>query len=131
MKIEAWVFGVNAVFFTIVTPSYWYISHEVTGTSALVLTTCLAWLVTFYLGFHATKMDARPEDRNEAEIVDGAGEVGFFPPYSVWPLYCALALVVCVLGVVFGWWILIIGVGVGAIALSGFVFEYYKGEHIH
>ena len=27
--------------------------------------------------------------------------------------------------------ILIIGVGLGAVALSGFVFEYYKGEHVH
>jgi hypothetical protein len=29
------------------------------------------------------------------------------------------------------WWLLIIGVGLGALALSGFVFEYYRGEHAH
>jgi cytochrome c oxidase subunit IV len=131
VKVEAWIFGINAAFFAIVTPSYWFISGDPTGTSALVLTTGLAALVTFYLGFHATKMDPRPEDRPEAEIVDGAGELGFFPPYSIWPLYCALALVVCVLGVVLGWWLFIIGAGLGAIALSGFVFEYYRGEHAH
>ena len=75
------------------------------------MTTLLAALVTFYLGFHANKMDARPGGRNEAEVVEGAGELGFFPPYSWWPLWCALALAVCVLGVVFGWWLFIIGVG--------------------
>jgi hypothetical protein len=131
VKVEAWIFGINAAFFAIVTPSYWFISGDPTGTSALVLTTGLAALVTFYLGFHATKMDPRPEDRPEAEIVDGAGELGFFPPYSIWPLYCALSLVVCVLGVVLGWWLFIIGAGLGAITLSGFVFEYYRGEHAH
>ena len=131
MKVEAWIFGINAAFFAIVTPSYWFISGDPTGTSALVLTTGLAALVTFYLGFHAAKMDPRPEDRPEAEIVDGAGELGFFPPYSIWPLYCALALGVCVLGVVLGWWLFIIGAGLGAVALSGFVFEYYRGEHAH
>ena len=29
------------------------------------------------------------------------------------------------------WWLLIIGAGLGMVALSGFVFEYYRGEHAH
>jgi hypothetical protein len=131
MKIEAWVFGINAIFFALVTPSYWLFTEEITGTSALAMTTLLALLVTFYLGFHAKKMDARPEDLKDAEIMDGAGELGFFPPYSWWPLWCALALATCVLGVVFGWWLFIIGVGAGSIALNGWVFEYYRGEYAH
>ncbi|MBA3310836.1 MAG: cytochrome c oxidase subunit 4 [Nocardioidaceae bacterium] len=131
MKAEAWIFGMNAAFFALVTPIYWFLSYDETGTSALVMTTLLVALVTFYLGFHANKMDARPEDRKEAEVVDGAGELGFFPPYSWWPLWCGLALAVCVLGVVFGWWLFLIGAGAGSIALIGWVFEYYRGEHAH
>ena len=131
MKVEAWIFGVNGVFFALVTPTYWFFTEDPTGTAALVMTTLLAALVTFYLAFHANKMDPRPEDRKEAEVVDGAGELGFFPPYSWWPLWCALALAVCVLGVVFGWWLFIIGVGAGSIALIGWVFEFYRGEHAH
>jgi hypothetical protein len=131
VKAEAWVFGFNAAFFALVTPSYWFLSEDPTGTAALVMTTLLAGLVTFYLGFHANKMDARPEDRRDADIVEGAGELGFFPPYSWWPLWCALALAVCVLGVVFGWWLFIIGVGAGSITLIGWVFEFYRGEHAH
>jgi hypothetical protein len=46
-------------------------------------------------------------------------------------LFCGLALVVCVLGVVFGWWLFIIGVGLGSVTLTGFIFEYYRGEHAH
>jgi len=131
MKNEAWIFGINAIFFLIVAPTYWLLSEDPTGTAALVMAFGLTALVTFYLGFHANKMDPRPEDRREAEVVDGAGELGFFPPYSWWPLWCAMALAVCVLGVVFGWWLFIIGVGVGSITLIGWVFEYYRGEHAH
>jgi hypothetical protein len=131
MKAEAWIFGSVAVFFVVVSPAYWYISGDPTGTSALVMCTALAILVTFYLGFHATRMDERPEDRKEAEIIEGAGELGFFPPYSWWPLWCACCLALCVLGLVFGWWLFIIGTGLGAVALSGFIFEYYRGEHAH
>jgi len=131
MKNEAWIFGINAIFFLVVAPTYWFLSKDPTGTAALVMTFGLTALVTFYLGFHAKKMDPRPEDRREAEVVDGAGELGFFPPYSWWPLWCAAALAVCVLGVVFGWWLFIIGVGVGSITLVGWVFEFYRGEHAH
>jgi hypothetical protein len=89
-------------------------------------------MVTLYLGFHATKMEPRPEDLKDAEVADGAGEMGFFPPYSWWPLWCGAALAVIVYGTALGaWWLLIIGVGLGAIALSGWVFEYYRGEHAH
>ncbi|HSE72709.1 MAG TPA: cytochrome c oxidase subunit 4 [Nocardioidaceae bacterium] len=132
MKAETWIFAINAVFFALVAPAYWFITYDPTGTSALVMTTLLVTLVAFYLGFHASKMDPRPEDRKTGEIADGAGELGFFPPYSWWPLWCALTGAVCVVGVAFGaWWLLVIGVGLGSIALCGWIFEYYIGEHAH
>jgi hypothetical protein len=132
MKVEAWIFAITTAFFVIVSPAYWLIAGDWTGTSALVMTTLLAAMMTLYLGFHAAKMEPRPEDRRDAEIADGAGELGFFPPYSWWPLWCASALAVIVYGVAIGaWWLVIIGFGLGAVALSGFVFEYYRGEHAH
>ena len=131
MKVEAYLFGITAAFFTVVTPAYWWISYDPTGTAALVMTTLLAWLITFYLGFHASKMEPRPEDRKDGEIHEGAGELGFFPPYSWWPLWCAAAAAVAVLGVIFGWWLFIIGCGFLVIAVTGWIFEYYVGEHAH
>ena len=96
------------------------------------MTALLFGMVTLYLGFHASRMDPRPEDRKEGEIADGAGELGFFPPYSWWPLWCALALGVVVYGVALAaWWLVFIGFAVGAVVLSGFIFEYYRGEHAH
>ncbi|MGH3413104.1 MAG: cytochrome c oxidase subunit 4 [Marmoricola sp.] len=131
MKSETWIFVLCAVFFAIVTPGYWFASYDPTGTAALTMTTLLMTLVSFYLGFHATRMTPRPEDRNDAEIAEGAGELGFFPPYSWWPLWCGLALAVIVVGVVIGWWLFIIGIGLGALALQGLIFEYYRGDHAH
>jgi hypothetical protein len=131
MKVEAWIFGLVTGFVLIVTPIYWFMSEDPTGTSALTMTFLLALLVTFYLGVTGKRMEPRPEDRKEAEIVEGAGELGFFPPYSWWPLWCGLALATCVLGVVFGWWLFIIGAGAGIVTLSGFIFEYYRGDHAH
>jgi len=131
MKAETWIFVITTIFFALVTPAYWFISGDHTGTSALVMTTLLVLMISLYLGFHAARMDPRPEDRKDGEIADGAGELGFFPPYSWWPLWCAATLAVCVLGVVFGWWLFIIGTALGILALSGWVFEYYRGEHAH
>ena len=137
MKAEAWIFAICTVFLVLVTPAYWFVTAgseqggDWTGTSALTMTGLLTLMVTLYLGVHAKKMEPRPEDRKDAEITDGAGELGFFPPYSWWPLWCGSALAVCVLGVVFGWWLFLIGVAVGSMALVGWVFEYYRGEHAH
>ena len=131
MKAEAWIFVICSAFFVLVAPAYWFIAYDPTGTAALVMTALLCLLVTFYLGFHATRMEPRPEDRKEAEIADGAGELGFFPPYSWWPLWCGVTLSVAVLGVVIGWWLFIIGGILGVLALQGWIFEYYRGEHAH
>ncbi len=139
MKVETWIFGITTIFFVIVTPGYWFAtsayfdgSGDWTGTTALAMTMLLALMITLYLGFHARKMDARPEDRTDAEIADGAGELGFFPPYSWWPLWCALTLATAVFGIAMAaWWLFIIAAGLGFVALSGLVFEYYRGEYAH
>jgi hypothetical protein len=139
MKTETWMFGITTIFCLLVTPAYWIITDSAndgnggdwTGTSALTMTTLLVAMISLYLGFHASRMEPRPEDRKDGEIADGAGELGFFPPYSWWPLWCALALAVAVLGVVIGWWLFIIGGILGVLALQGWVFEYYRGEHAH
>jgi hypothetical protein len=131
MKAETWIFVITTIFLVLVTPAYWFISGDHTGTSALTMSTLLTLMVSLYLGFHAARMDPRPEDRKDGEIADGAGELGFFPPYSWWPLWCGMTLTVCVFGVVFGWWLFIIGVALGILALSGWVFEFYRGEHAH
>lgn len=131
MKAEYWVIVSCGVFFALISPIYWLVSGDPTGTTAFTMTFLLCALIAFYLGVVAKQIPDRPEDRNDGEIADGAGEQGFFPPYSWWPLFCAMALATVVLGVVIGWWLFIIGSGILAACVSGWIFEYYRGVHAH
>ena len=131
MNMEGVIFTILTVFFIIVTPIYWYLSQDPTGTTALVLTFGLSALVSFYLLYTSRKVYPRPEDRLDGEIEEMAGEYGFFSPHSWWPLACAGSAAVVVLGLVFAWWLFIIGVALGAMAVVGLIFEYYRGEFAH
>ncbi len=131
MKVEGWMFTAIAIFVAVVTPIYWFMSHEIIGTVALIMTMLLFAMVAFYLFALSRKMDARLEDRKDAEIAEGAGALGFFPPKSIWPFWVALTVQLMALGPVFGWWITILAVCLGIWALSGWVFEYYRGDYQH
>ena len=45
MKVEACVFGILTVFVLVVTPIYWLMSEDPTGTTALVMTFFLCLLI--------------------------------------------------------------------------------------
>jgi len=127
MKVEGLLFSLLTVFFFVITIVYYLLSHDPTGTTALGLTGGLTFIIGFYLMFTSSRMEARPEDRPDAEISEGAGEIGFFPPYSWWPIALAGAFTLVGSGLVFGPFLIAIGVFAIAIAVVGFTFEYYLG----
>jgi hypothetical protein len=131
MKTESWVFTALAFFIAVVSPIYWILSRDATGTAALIMTFLLVLMIGGYLALISRRLDARPEDRRRGEIADGAGELGFFPPQSIWPLFVALTFTLVCLGPVFGWWLTILGFGAGAISLTGLLYEFYRGDHAH
>ena len=131
MKIEGWLFTIIAVFLIPVTAVYWYASEDPTGTTALILTFGLCFLIAFYLLYTARRIAPRPEDDPHANIEDAAGDLGFFSPYSWWPLGVAAACALMFLGIVFGWWLFVLALPFVAVSVMGFVFEYYRGEHEH
>ena len=138
MKVEAWIFGSLTIFMIIVTPIYWFITldpktgaPEITGTVALIMTTLLVLMIWVYLLLVAGRMEPRPEDKKTGEIAEGAGELGFYPPQSKWPLFLALTFVPVVLAPIYGWWLMIIGFAVGFVTLSGLLYEFYRGDHAH
>ena len=128
MKIEGWLFASGFFFFSIAAVIYGVLAEEPVGTVALAFTAGLAFLVGYYLLFTARRIDPRPEDSKTAEIVEGAGELGFYSPHSWWPLAVAASAAICFLGVAVGWWLFIIGAGFAVLAVIGLVFEYYRGE---
>ena len=128
MKVEGWLFAAGFFFFSLAALVYWLLSEEVVGTVALAFTSGLAFLTGYYLLFTARRIDRRPEDNVYAEISDGAGELGFYSPHSWWPLPVAFFAACIFLGIIIGWWLVIIGVIGGGLAVIGLVFEYYRGE---
>ena len=128
MKVEGWLFAAGFFFFAIAAVIYGLLAEEPVGTVALAFTAGLAFLIGYYLLFTARRIDPRPEDSKTAEIVDGAGELGFYSPHSWWPLAVAGCAAITFLGVAVGWWLFIIGAGAAVLAVIGLVFEYYRGE---
>ena len=131
MKVEAYLFLGCAVFFGGSDIVYWYFSHDPTGTTALALAVCLAFLVGYYLLFTGRHLPERPEDSPEGEIDEGVGELGFFSPHSWWPLFVGLAGALAAIGVAIGWWLFLIGLLALVLSVIGFVFEYYRGHYAH
>jgi hypothetical protein len=102
MKIEGSIFLFVGIFLAGTDVVYWLTSHDPTGTTALALGSLLGLLVATYLLVTAKRMGPRPEDLDDADISDGAGEIGFFSPYSWAPLWCAGSAAIIFTGVVFG-----------------------------
>ena len=127
MKIEGYVFAFIAVFLVPVTIVYWVLSQDPTGTTCLALSIGLTFMVGYYLLFTARRMEARPEDRPDAEISEGSGEVGFFAPHSWWPIALAGAFAVTMIGTIIGPFLILIGALGLVVTTLGLLFEYYVG----
>jgi hypothetical protein len=104
---------------------------EPVGLIGLILTGGLALIVGTFFEFVARRLERpRPEDNDEAEVSDGAGEVGFFSPGSYWPI--ALALSAAVVGVALAFWLvwlLVAGAIFVLFMVGGLVFEYHTGPN--
>lgn len=131
MKSEKLIFLVMGVYFVVTSSAYYLITKELVGTVALLLTAVLFFIVSTYLSIAGSKVGKRLEDDVDGEIYQGAGELGFFPPKSIWPLWVALTICVVCLGPVFGWWLTIAGIGMGLWSVTGWVFEFYRGDYAH
>lgn len=138
MRIEARIFELLTVFFIIVAVVYGFFTAqsrtgiEWAGLTAIVLTGGLSLIIGTYFRFVARRLDLRPEDYEDAEIVDGAGDLGFFSPGSFWPILLAGAGSVTALGLAFfQFWLIGVGVVLVLIAAAGLVFEYHMGPERH
>ena len=130
MKVEALIFNIIAFFCVVAAAVYGFWSREPIGTTALVLSAGLTGLIGGFFWFVSRRIDARPEDRKDADIAEGAGELGFFPPASYWPFALALsaALMGLALAFFYSWLILIAGAAL-LITIGGLLFEFYVGQN--
>lgn len=125
MKVESFVFNVFTVFLAITAVVYWFTSKDPTGTAALSIAAGLGLLVGGYLYLTAQRMGPRPSDLADAEIADGAGELGHFSPGSYWPFFIAASLGVTMLGFIVGIWLALLGIVAVLATVTGLLFEHY------
>jgi hypothetical protein len=132
VKVEALVFNIIGVFCVIAAVVYGVWAKEPIGTTALVLSAGLTLLIGGFFWFVSRRIDARPEDRKDSEIAEGAGELGFFSPFSYWPFALGASAAVLGLALAFWYvWLLIIGVIALLLSIGGLLFEYYVGQNAH
>lgn len=132
MRVESGIFVLAPIFFVPITLIYGFFSGwEPVGTTALALITAFYGFVGFYLWLLSRRVHLRPEDDPLAEVEDHAGEVGHYSPHSWWPLICGFSVALLFLGVAVGWWVSIIGVLVGVVAVVGHVYEHSRGHFAH
>jgi hypothetical protein len=127
MKVGGWSFALGAIFFLLVGGIYFYVSGDEIGTTALVMTGGLSFLVAFYVLYTNKRLDGLPEDRANAEIDEADPEYGFYSPHSWWPLPVGFASMLIALGFIFVAWLAVLGVMVLLVAVIGWLFEYYRG----
>jgi len=136
MKTNVAIFNLLTVFYIIVAAVYGYWSNlvygeiEVIGFAAIGMLVFLTGFLAFYLGKTAKNFTG-PEDLPDANIEDGEAEMGFFAPWSWWPLMLGIGGAICFTSLAVGWWMFIIGFPLAIIALIGFVFEHSRGLHAH
>ena len=101
---------------------------EWVGALGIGLAGMLAAFLAFYLGrVYSAQGGDLPEDRLDSDIDDGDPEMGFYSPWSWWPVILAGSASLMLLGFAVGTWITFIGVALVLVAIVGWVYEYYRG----
>ena len=106
----------------------WYNRIEWVGSVGLLFTALMGALIAFYIGVvHRSQGGELPEDLLTADIDDGDPELGEFSPWSWWPIVLAFSAALAMMGLAVGAWLFPIGLAVFAVAIVGWVYEYYRG----
>jgi hypothetical protein len=135
VRVNLVLWWVLAAFFAIVCATYviWnFVSSNGTyiePAGAVALGLCA--VASTFLAFYLTRAErgqggTLPEDRVDADIDDGDPEMGFYSPWSWWPVSLGLALSLMVLGIAVGTWLSFVAAPLVLVAIVGWVYEYYR-----
>ena len=73
---------------------------------------------------------ATASDHEDATLADGAGEIDAFPGSSIWPFVLGLGAFFAMMALVFGVWLMFLGVPLILTALTGVTAESRRGGEI-
>ncbi len=133
MKINQQLFTILGTFFLVVAIVYaiWTRGTEWVGIPALFALAGMQYMIAYYMHLVDKEYKAGVDDKEDGEIEEYSGTYGRFAPWSWWPLGLGTAVAIVFLGVAIDWWIFIIGIGAGLFFVTGWVFEFSKGQHKH
>ncbi|WP_129658019.1 cytochrome c oxidase subunit 4 [Rothia halotolerans] len=133
MRENGIIFGLLFVFLIPVTLVYGIMTNfeELVGFPALILTALMSAFLAFFFIYTDRKHPDQPSDNLDGEVVDAAGDYGFYSPWSWWPLLLGISCAVAFIALAIDWWILMVIVPVAIVALAGWVYEYSRGNHAH
>jgi hypothetical protein len=130
MKVEAIILLFLGLFFGLVGVVYWFWSYEQAGTAMLIGTCTLGFLPGSYYWYWHRRMGKRVEDRDDASIAEGAGDIDSFPSSSIWPFVLGMGAFLTVNSLVFGIWLIFPGISLILTALVGVTAESRRGGHV-
>lgn len=126
-----WLLGGFFLFIEIVYTTWHLISYgtiEFVGSVGFLFGFLMSIMIGFYTSrVHKAQGGELPEDTLTADIDDGDPEMGEFSPWSWWPIVLAGSAAVGAIGLAVGTWMIPIGLGIFAVAIVGWVYEYYRG----
>lgn len=137
MRSNIVILLVMAAYFTIADIAYaiWSVLYfgylEMVATLAIGLLVILSLFIAYYLWSGMKRAGNLPEDSLTGNIEDDSGEVGFFSPWSWWPLMLGASGALAFASLAVGWWMFFIAIPIAIVSIVGFVYEYSRGAHAH
>ena len=103
---------------------------EATGSIGLLLSAILAGFIAFFLNMVNRSQGGilLPEDQPTADIDDADPNIGHFSPWSWWPLVLGFSIGLAFLGLAVGFWIIFLAIPFVLVAITGWTYEYYRGN---
>jgi hypothetical protein len=113
---------------------YWFASYEPAGTIALLVFGLGPGVAGLYLYLHQRATTPREswlarvqrfagvaKDRAQGPAELESDDLGVVPSPSIWPFLLSLGLTVAVTGLAFGLWLLLLGSGILAVSVVGWL----------
>jgi hypothetical protein len=102
VRTEAFFYLGIMVVFAAIGVIYWFTSYEDAGTVMLAGCALMGVFAGGYLFLQARRYPPRLEDRPDATVEEGAGDVDTFPSGTYWPLALAFGAAMLASGLIFG-----------------------------
>jgi hypothetical protein len=95
--------GIGA-FFGVIGLVYWFWGYEDGGFLMLIGTALLGIFPGSYYLWWSHHMKLQPDDDPDADVAEGAGDIGSFPASSIWPFFLGMGALFATLTFVLGLW---------------------------